>query len=147
MIALLRRRAMMILAAMEGDTGDMNIKTGEFVGNGTGTLTIEHGLGEVPLLFAFVGENPTADETSGTLGGVWMNTGIATNYTSAITKNFIDVGCKATGEDTAYIQTPTSTAYGVQTADESTIEICRYANNQNFISGKTYKWIAIADWR
>lgn len=146
MIALLRRRAMMMLAAMEGDT-DMNIKTGEFVGAGEIYVDIEHGLGEIPFLFAFIGENPTADETSGTLGGMWMNTGVTTNYTSTATKNFIDVGCKATGEDTAYIQAPISTAYGVQAADESTITIYRYANNQNFISGKTYKWIAIADWR
>lgn len=137
-------RRMMMMDKMEGD-GKLKYKTGKFVGDGLGFVTIEHGLGEIPFLFAFIGD--AGEETSGTISGIFMNTSVATNYTSALQKNWFDCGCRANGENAAYIATPNSIAYGVENVDENQIKINKYGGNNIFISGKIYKWIAIADWR
>lgn len=135
------------MAIMEGEA-DMKYKTGEYVGNGAVTITIEHGLGEVPFLFAFVAE-VTGEETAGTTSGMFMNTGLATRYTSSFSKQWSEVGntIATDGANAVWNVSPSSVGYGVQEVDENQIRIVRYATNQNFISGKTYKWIAIADWR
>ena len=135
------------MAIMEGVEG-MKYKTGEFVGNGVTSVTIEHGLGEVPFLFAFV-TDVTGEETAGTTSGMFMNTGLATRYTSSTSKQWSEVGntIATDGVNAVSNVSPSSGAYGVLSVDENQISFMRYASNQNFISGKTYKWIAIADWR
>lgn len=137
-------RRMMTMDKMEGD-GKLKYKTGEFIGSGSGDVIIEHGLGEIPFLFAFIGD--AGEETSGMLSGIFMNTSVTTNYTTVLQKKWLDCGCKANGGNTAYTVSPNSTSYGIMSVDENQIHINRYGSGQNFISGKTYKWIAIADWR
>lgn len=126
----------------------MKYKTGEFVGKGELSVTIEHGLGEVPFLFAFVAE-VTDEETVGTTSLMFMNTGLTTRYTSSVSKQWSEVGniISTDGVNDVLNISPSSIAYGVISVDENQIKINRYASNYNFISGKTYKWIAIADWR
>lgn len=123
-------------------------KTGEFVGDGFRSVTIEHGLGEVPFLFVFVGDE-IDNETSGMFSGMWMNTGVATRYTTTVSKDWIDCGATVLNDGTNAITAllTSSKAYGVQSVDKNTISIACYANSQNFTAGKTYHWIAIADWR
>lgn len=141
-MSLIRR---MLLSESELNTMGLKYTTGECIGRGEVNVSIEHGLGETPFLFAFIGES--GEETSGTLAGVFMNTGITTNYTTALTKEWIDIGCRSNGIDTAYMLMPNSISYGVFSIDENKIVINQYSSRQLFISGKTYKWIAIADWR
>lgn len=144
-MSLLRRRMMM--AIMEGVEG-MKYKTGEFVGNGAVSVTIEHGLGEVPFLFAFVAE-VTGEETAGTTSAMFMNTGLATRYTTSVSKQWSEVGntIATDGVNAVWNASPSSAGYGVQSVDENQIKFIRYGSNQNFIAEKVYKWIAIADWR
>lgn len=142
----MRVRRMML----ESEFGEMGLryKTGEIEGNGTGSITIEHGLGEVPFLFAFV-SSVTGEETDGTVAGMCMNTGLKTRYTSTASKMLMDIGniIYTDGVNTVANTNPSSASYGVNSVDETHINITRYSANQNFISGKVYKWIAIADWR
>lgn len=121
--------------------------TGEFTGANTSNVTIEHGLGEVPFLFAFVAE--LESETSGTISGIFMNTGLTTRYTTSVFKNWFNSGTIAIEAENAdvAISTPTSVAYGVKSVDAEKITINQNANNHGFIFGKKYHWIAIADWR
>ena len=122
--------------------------TGEFVGTGSTSVSIEHGLGEAPFLFAFVSD-VTGEETIGTTAGIIMNTGLATRYTTSVSKMHMEVGntISTDGKNAVTNVNLTSGAYGISSIDENVININRYGSNQNFISGKTYKWIAIADWR
>ena len=121
---------------------------GEFVGDGLGKVTIEHGLGEVPLLFAFLG-NEIGEETTGTFSGMLLNLDVATRYTTALSKNWADLGTCMVNDGTNVLMNvnPNSMAYGVIDIDENSVVVNVYGSKQYFISGKTYKWIAIADWR
>lgn len=143
---MLRRRLMM-MEIMKGVEG-MKYKTGEFVGNGSMFADIEHGLGEVPFLFAFVAE-VTGVETVGTTSGMFMNTGLTTRYTSTVSKQWLEVGniINTDGVNDVSNINPSSASYGVYSVDENQITINQYGNKQVFVSGKVYKWIAIADWR
>lgn len=142
---LLRRR--MLMEIMQGVEG-MKYKTGEFVGNGTALADIEHGLGEVPFLFAFI-TDVTGEETAGTTSGMFMNTGLTTRYTSSVSKQWSEVGntINTDGVNDVYNISPNSSSYGFYQVDENIIKIMQYGSKQVFISGKIYKWIAIADWR
>lgn len=135
------------MAIMEGEE-NMKYKTGEFVGDGKAAVTIEHGLGEVPFLFAFF-TDVTGEETAGTTSGMFMNTGLATRYTSTISKQWSEVGntIATDGVNAVSNINPSSALYGVYSVDENQITINQYGNKQVFVSGKVYKWIAIADWR
>lgn len=144
-MSLLRRRMMM--AIMEGEE-DMKYKTGEFVGNGSMFADIEHGLGEVPFLFAFIAD-VNGEETVGTTSAMFMNTGLATRYTSSVSKQWSEVGniIATDGVNAVWNVNPNNALYGVYSVDENQIVINQYGNKQVFVSGKVYKWIAIADWR
>ena len=135
------------MAIIEGEEG-MKYKTGEIVAGETNYLTIEHGLGEVPFLFAFV-TDVTGEEESGTTLGMFINTELKTRYTSVVSKQWSEVGNIIATDGVNAVQniSPSSVGYGVQMVDENQIKFARYSANQNFILGKTYKWIAIADWR
>lgn len=137
----------MMLGSEFGEMG-LRYKIGEIEGNGRGDITIEHGLGEVPLLFAMI-TDVTGEETAGTVAGMFMNTGLATRYTSSVSKKWSDVGNIIVNDGANIVSniSPSSTSYGVYSVDENQICIMRYGANQNFIAGKTYKWIAVADWR
>lgn len=132
----------------ELETMGLKYKTGEFIGEGEAQVTIEHNLGEVPLLLAFFSDE-IGDETSGTFGGMLLNTGVATRYTSTVSKEWSEVGVSMVNDGTNVLAngSPSSKAYGVQSIDENMVDIVQYGNKQNFISGKVYHWIAIADWR
>lgn len=140
----MRRR---VLSELGLEECGLKYTTGEFVGNGSGLITVEHGLGEVPFIFAFIAE--PENETLCTLSGIFMNTGLVSYYTSSVTKQFMETGsiAKSYGDNTVLIQKPSSTAYGVRNVDENEITILQYASKHIFINGKVYKWIAIADWR
>lgn len=142
------RRMLLNILRAGGDEVGLKYKTGEFIGDGKVAVTIEHGLGEVPFLFAFV-TDVTGEETAGTTSGMFMNTGLATRYTSSASKQWSEVGNIISTDGVNAVQniSPSSTGYGVQYVDENQIQFVRYGSNQNFIDGKTYKWIAIADWR
>lgn len=134
---------MEIMKEVEG----MKYKTGEIIGNGAASITIEHGLGEVPFLVAFVAE--AEGETAGTTSGMFMNTGLTTRYTSSVSKQWSEVGniISADGVNAVWNVNPNSALYGVYSVDENQIVINQYGSKQVFVSGKVYKWIAIADWR
>lgn len=142
----LMRRMLLSEEALE----EMGLKytTGEFDGTGSGDVTINHGLGEVPFLFAFTAD-VTGEETAGTVAGMFMNTGLATRYTSSASKQWSEVGNIILNDGANIVSniSPSSASYGVYSVDENQICIIRYGANQNFINGKVYKWIAIADWR
>lgn len=140
----MRRR---VLSELGLEECGLKYTTGEFVGNGSTLITVEHGLGEVPFIFAFIAE--PENETLGTLSGVFMNTGLVSYYTSSVTKQFMETGSTANsyGDNTVLIQKPSSAAYGVGNVYENEITISQYASKHIFINGKVYKWIAIADWR
>lgn len=131
-----------------GNEMGLKYKTGEIEGNGTASITIEHGLGEVPFLFAFA-TDVTGEETAGTVSGMFMNTGLTTRYTSTVFKQWSEVGNIIVNDGTNTVSNinPNSVAYGIQSVDENQINIGQYGSNQKFIAGKVYKWIAIADWR
>lgn len=142
------RRRLLEMLGLEGDDMGLKYKTGEFEGNGLTTAIIEHGLGEVPFMFAMV-TDVTGEEGAGTTAAMFLNTGLATRYTSTASKQWSEVGNIIATDGASAVQniSPSSASYGVNSVDENEIKIIRYASNQNFISGKTYKWIAIADWR
>ena len=143
----------MLLNILGGDEVGLKYKTGEFVVGETlpikiEYITIEHGLGEVPFLFAFV-TDVTGEEESGTTLSMFMNTGLVTRYTSSVSKQWSEVGNTISDDGTNAVVNvnPNSPVYGVRSVDENQITIYRYGSKHNLISGKTYKWIAIADWR
>lgn len=141
---MIRRR---LLSELGQEECGLKYTTGEFVGNGLIQIIVEHGLGEVPFIFAFIAE--PENETLGTLSGIFMNTGLVSYYTSSVTKQFMEIGSIVNSyvDNTVSIQKPTSAAYGVINVDENEITIFQYASKHIFINGKVYKWIAIADWR
>lgn len=138
----------MLLNILGDDGVGLKYKTGEFVGNGAASITIDHGLGEVPFLFAFV-TGVTGEETSGTTSGMFMNTGLDTRYTTSVFKRWSEVGNIIINDGTGTVSNinPSSASYGVQEVDENQIQFKKYGVNHSFIEGKVYKWIAIADWR
>ena len=142
------RRMLLDILRAGGDEVGLKYKTGEFIGDGSLVKTIEHGLGEVPFLFAFI-TDVTGEETARTTSSMFMNTGLATRYTSSASKQWSEVGNTILNDGTNAVSnvSPSSAGYGVQSVDENQIRFVRYGSNQNFIDGKTYKWIAIADWR
>ena len=135
---------------LESEFGEMGLryKTGEIEGNGRGDITIEHGLGEVPLIFAMI-TDVTGEEDSGTTSTIFLNTGLKSRYTTTFSKNWSEVGNIIVSDkvnDVSNIN-PTSAAYGIQSVDDNKISINQYGSKQYFLSGKVYKWIAVADWR
>lgn len=121
------------------------IATGTFIGSGLSAVTINHNLGVIPKVFAFIADHD--GETEGTMAGAMINTGVPTDYTTAISKTWSDSGAIFKSDGKAQQAAVTSMAYGVTSIDENKIVVSRYAANQNFVQGKEYSWIAISDWR
>lgn len=137
----------MMLGSEFGEMG-LRYKIGEIEGNGRGDITIEHGLGEVPLLFAMI-TDVTGEEDSGTTSTVLLNTGLKSRYTTTFSKNWSEVGNIIASDEVNDVTNinPTSAVYGIQYVDDNKISINPYGSKQYFLSGKVYKWIAVADWR
>ena len=138
-----RRRV--ILNAIE-NSDDVLVATGEIQGAVQKSIIIEHNLGKIPLIFAIYTEDDITDTASGTVSEIVLNTGRKTRYTSTVSKQWSEIGTIIATDgvnEVANIAT-SSTSYGIWLIDDEKVELYKANSSSNFISGKTYKWIAIA---
>ena len=119
--------------------------TGEFTATGQKEVTIYHGLGTAPKVFALYTDDEVTEE-KGVINSVLLNSGKQTRYTSAVSKAWTEYYAVALSDgvnDAACLQL-SSALYGVQSIDAEKIVIDQPGYGQVFLDGKTYKWIAIA---